>query len=120
MPARSPSSRHGRRYTATQRHDFASRTQELRARGRSWSSISDELGVSAVSLQRWIAQGASASAVPRVAAASRGFAEVRVSSVVEHEQTRVASGLHLVTPSGYRVEGLDRDDVLMLLRQLAC
>jgi hypothetical protein len=67
--------------------------------------VAADLGVSAVSLQRWLEQGEPArfrpvEVEPEVPASPRG------------------RGLVLITPRGYRVEGLEAETLSSLLRVL--
>jgi hypothetical protein len=67
-----------------------------RAAGRSWRSIAHTVGVSAGSLKNWSRMRASSVATPPTAAAS----------------------LVVVSPRGYRLEGLDLATATALLRSL--
>ena len=81
---------------------------ERRKQGASWQSIGRELGLSASCLQRW-----SALAIP----------EARIVRVrVRREQRESAQGaggpIVLISPRGFRLEGLGLPQVLELLRAL--
>lgn len=65
--------------------------------------VAADLGVSAVSLQRWLEQEAPARFRP---------VEVAPEPGVE------ATGVVLITPRGYRVEGLEAESLVSLLRVL--
>jgi len=98
-----------------------------RAQGRSWAALSREAGLSAESLRRWT-QGASAgpgpvSVVPVAVretrdASSPGEALVAAAAVVS---TRAggAEPLVLVSPRGYRLEGLGLGEARLLLEALS-
>jgi hypothetical protein len=79
--------------------------REQRKRGRSWVSIAASLGVSSSALIRWSQRGA-----PRCARAVP--VEVRV------EEPRSGAAVTLVSPAGYRIEGLAVSDALQALREL--
>jgi hypothetical protein len=73
-------------------------------RGKPLSQVASELGVSELSLQRWIEQGEPARFRPVEIEAESGRAS--------------AGGLVLITPRGYRVEGLEAESLASLLRVL--
>jgi hypothetical protein len=75
-----------------------------RAAGQSWQRIGRAVGVSASALKNW-------SRMPRPA---RTLVPVRLAAA----PTGPASTLVLVSPSGYRVEGLDLATASALLRAL--
>jgi hypothetical protein len=67
--------------------------------------VAADLGISALSLQRWLEQGEPARFRP---------VEVEPESVsISRER-----GLVLITPRGYRVEGLEAEELSSLLRVL--
>jgi len=75
--------------------------------GEGLATVAADLGLSDSSLSRWIAAERSGSG------ANGRLREIRVA-----EPGPRPVGLSLVTPRGYRVEGLDTDSVLRLLREL--
>jgi hypothetical protein len=78
---------------------------EQRKRGRSWAAIGEALGVSSSGLIRWSQRSVTRreGAVP---------VELRV------EEPSDGTGVTLVSPAGYRVEGLGVSDALVVLREL--
>jgi transposase-like protein len=103
---RAESERHGaggvgRRYPAELKAVAVAVAQERRA--DPLARVASDLGVSLVSLQRWIKQGESAR-----------FRPVQV----ELESSESVRGLVLITPRGYRVEGLETESLACLLRVL--
>jgi hypothetical protein len=78
---------------------------EQRGRGKSWAAIAKALGVSSSGLIRW-----SRGAVVRCEGAVP--VEVRV------EQPSDGTAVTLVSPAGYRVEGLGVSEALAALREL--
>jgi hypothetical protein len=88
------------------RQEVVAHARFLRECGESVGSVASELGVSESALSRWLgeAQGQS------------GFREAKViaDSAVKDE----GGGLVLVTPGGYRVEGLELRSIAALLREL--
>lgn len=78
-----------------------------RAEGRSWTELSQVLGISATTARSW---GESARA--------SGFVEVQTTPQFLSFARLEDAGLTLVTPRGYRVEGLRPADLLALLEQL--
>lgn len=92
----------GRRYPAELRAVAVAVAQERS--GEPLARVASDLGVSVVSLQRWLEQG-----------------EPAVFRPVEIEPgpaTVPAGGLALITPRGYRVEGLEAGVLVSLLRVL--
>ena len=76
-----------------------------RSRGRRWSQIADAVGLSSSVLDRWSCGQRSA-----------GGRVVRVA--VRDQRPAEQASLILVTPAGYRLEGLDTGHALDLLRAL--
>ena len=81
-------------------------TMARRAAGAGWSEVAYELGVSAVTLKRWLA----ARSVPTDQATLRPV----VVSDASAPQT-----LTLVAPSGLRIEGVSLADVIAILGGVA-
>ncbi len=75
--------------------------REQQAAGESVSKIAHDVGLSESGLSRWLRQ------------AEGGFREVRVRA-----ESRPSADLVLVTPRGFRLEGLDAGLALRLLREL--
>lgn len=92
----------GRRYPAELRALAVAVAQERRE--EPLARVAADLGVSAVSLQRWLEQGEPAGFRP---------VEIEPSPVAT-----LARGLALITPRGYRVEGLEAGVLVSLLRVL--
>lgn len=92
----------GRRYPAQLRALAVALAEERR--DEPLARVAADLGVSAVSLQRWCEQGEPA-----------GFRPVEVD---QEGAGRPAKGLVLVTPRGYRVEGLEAEALVSFLRVL--
>ncbi len=78
----------------------------LERRQEPLSRIARELGVSALSLQRWIEQGEPAR-----------FRPVQLRPA-EPDRSTESQGLILITPRGYRIEGLDASILALLLGAL--
>ena len=91
----------GRRYSPDLRRQISCVGRQLREEGKSWSEIGAELGMRGESVRRLCEDGAA------------GFAAVEVVNDV------VTRGLVLVSPSGFRVEGLDAAGAAMLIRRLS-
>jgi hypothetical protein len=92
----------GRRFAPEIRRQISGVGRRLRDEGASWSGIGAALGLPTATVRGLCdAEGP-------------GFARVEV---VDDAVT--VSGLVVVTPSGYRVEGLDANGAATLLRQLA-
>jgi hypothetical protein len=82
-----------------------------RARGLGWGEIARGLGVSMTGLERWFA------APPAPGRTAPALRRVRVTASPMREEPRAA--LCVVSPQGYRVEGLDVAAAAALLRALA-
>lgn len=99
----------GWRYPAALRRLAVVYCREHRRVGRPWSEITEELGVSAVTLGRWLS-----SVEPEVVSSpSPVFHPVEV---VEADVKAVPAVLRVVTPGGLQIEGLDFAQVLELAR----
>jgi len=96
----------GVRYPASLRREMVEAAHAMKAAGKSWSSIAKIFGVGADTPRRMC------EALPRGA----GFVPVRV---VPRQPLIATKDFSLVSPKGYRVEGLDLDQVVHLLTQLA-
>lgn len=85
----------------------ASYTRACRAQGQTWQALSAGLPISATALRRWMEE-----------AETRGGL-VPVETVPEvPEPATAARDLTLISPSGYRLVGLDLTAALALLRGL--
>jgi hypothetical protein len=82
-----------------------------RAEGASWNSLGQAVGLSATTLQRWQAKAQDSKA-----------ARVLVPVSVEGNRAAVvataSSAVVLHSPTGWRVEGLEVGDAIVILREL--
>jgi len=93
-------------------HAEVERYAALRRRaGASWRTIAGSVGVSASALQRWGAR-------ERSPAARAGLRRVRVRREWVPSQTVASATLVLISPAGFRVEGLGVAQALEMLREL--
>jgi len=93
-------------------HAEVERYAALRRRaGASWRTIAGSVGVSASALQRWGAR-------ERSSAVRAGLRRVRVRREWVPSQTVASATLVLISPSGFRVEGLGVAQALEMLREL--
>jgi len=90
----------GRRFAPELRRQITVVGRGLRAEGRSWFKIGREFGLPAETVRR-------------LCEAAAGFVAVEV------KNEAVTRNLVVVAPSGYRVEGLDVETVVVLLARLA-
>lgn len=104
--------KNGWRYPEPLRVLAVEHCRERRRAQLSFSRIAAELGVSTVTLGRWIER---AETLPAPEEERPVFRQV----VVEPEQLAATTGLALVLPSGLRIEGLGVADTLELVRGLA-
>jgi transposase-like protein len=95
----------GRRYSKTQRSRIVSAVQAERDAGRSWASMARACGIPVITLQRWVAEEA-----------AEGDDEMRPVAIVA-ERVQVAPSV--VTRCGLRVEGLDLESIIELVRALS-
>ena len=95
--------RQGVRYTPAQREQFVEHANQRRAEGVSLQNAAKELAVSYESLRRWgIEQSSTARLRP-----------VRATPAV-----REIGSLRLITAAGHRIEGLDHEQLVALVRAL--
>jgi hypothetical protein len=92
----------GRRFAPELRRQISDVGRRLREDGASWSGIGTTLGLPTATVQRLCESD------------TPGFARVEV---VDDAVT--VGGLVVVTPSGFRIEGLDANSAATLLRLLA-
>ena len=91
----------GRRFSPEIRRQITAVGRGLRDEGMSWTGIGAELGLLAVTVRRICET------------AAPGFAAVEIVNDV------ASGGLVVVTPSGFRIEGLDAAGAAMLIRRLS-
>ncbi len=87
----------GRRYPPDVRRQVVAWVACERAAGRCWGALSDELGIPVSTLVRW-------SSRPRA-----------LPVVVETPRSPSASMVSMVSPSGWRIEGVTLEQALALL-----
>lgn len=97
--------RTGWRYSPALRALAVEHCRAARDEGRAWAEIASELGVSTLTLSRWLELAPTAS--------------FRPVTLVEHEPTPRPSPpamLSAITPGGLRIEGLGWSQILELVR----
>ena len=92
----------GRRFSPELRRQISSVARRLRSEGTSWNGIGAALGLPMATVRRL-----SDSDAP-------GFTPVEIVG-----GAATAGGLVVVTPGGFRVEGLDAASAVMLIRRLS-
>ena len=95
--------RSGWRYSRELRTLAAAYCRRERQAGRPWTEIAEELGISTVTLSRWLEEPTGA-----------GFRPVTV--VADEVVSEKTSSLTAVTPGGLRLEGLSWSQVMELAR----
>ena len=105
----------GAGYPPSVRAEVAAWAAPLHDRGYGWNELSAALGISRNSLRTWCNRHRTDS--PPAAASGSSWLPVRVSSPAEAPSPSPSPVL--VTPSGFRVENLDEDLLLHILRELA-
>jgi hypothetical protein len=105
----------GRPYPEALRHAVIAFAQQQRAQGMSLAPVAESLGLSPLTLTRWLERPTQASAMALFRPVSLAAVEP-VSAVVVRP-----SGPALVVhgPAGLRIEGLDLDTLTQLVRRLA-
>lgn len=116
----------GREFPAALRAEAASCAVQLRSEGWTWQRIADALGVSPRSLRTWIGLWPTGERVRSKVSVS--LLPVRVERggakpvILEPKTPRrgdfTGSELSVVTPGGYRLEGLRLHDAMAVLREL--
>lgn len=95
----------GKRYPAGVKAEVVRYARGRRGDGASWASVGDELGLSCETLRRWCV-------------ADEGDREGTLARV-EVVADRIAGGaVAIVSPSGYRLEGLDAASAVAALKAL--
>lgn len=79
--------------------------RRARAAGHSWRQIGEAVGLSGTIVQRWW---------PSPTAHRRAFVPVTVTATSEQEPAAVV----VISPAGYRIEGLDVESAALLLDRL--
>jgi hypothetical protein len=92
----------GRRFAPELRRQISGIVGRLRSEGASWSGIGAELGLPTATVRR-LCDGA-----------APGFSRVEIV-----EEAASSTGLVVITPGGFRVEGLDASGAVMFIRQLS-
>ena len=94
----------GRRYPPEVRQRLAAAIEQLRRRGATWTSIGGQFGVTPKTARRWLV---------RMSAEPKG-------RIVPVSVSRARPpGVTVVSPSGFRVEGLSVESAAELLRHLS-
>ncbi len=101
-----------RRYSAALRIRVESAMRRARAAGWSQMRFAIAVGIPAETLSKW-------RAAPLSTQADLVRVHIRDDADSDAATTTEGGSLSLVSPSGYRVEGLRRDDVVALLQALA-
>ena len=104
--------RMGWRYPAELRALAVEHCQAERDAGRAYSAIAAELGITPLTLSRWLSEP------PPQELGVRERRLVPVEVVDEPPRREGSSGLCVVTPAGWRIEGLAWPQVLELAREL--
>ena len=92
-------------YSAAQREFAVQYARRAMVAGSSKSEILQTLGISDGALRKWMS--------PKDSMAGRGFRRVRLK-----KEAGSQTGLTILTPDGYRVEGLTPSSAAMLLKAL--
>ena len=92
-------------YSAAQREFAVQYARRAMASGSSKSAILQTLGISDGALRKWM--------LPKDSIAGRGFRRVRL-----NKEVGTHGGLTILTPEGYRVEGLTPSSAAVLLKAL--
>jgi hypothetical protein len=91
----------GKRYTSSLKERIARAATQLRRRGQGWQTIGSFLGIPHETVRRFSGASMTTAFVP-----------------VEVVEAPSSGGLVLVSPEGYRIEGLGVDEAAAILRRL--
>jgi hypothetical protein len=91
----------GRRYSAAMRLRVGTAATRMRADGVSWQAIGKEMGIPHETVRRFCSDRTEC-----------GFVPVEVARLT-------STGMVLVTPNGFRVEGIVATEAVELIRQLS-
>lgn len=108
--AAAPRKRHTQAYPRELRARVVVFGLARRARGVSWRSLGRELGVRPTTVRRWCQAAEGIDGVR--AETAKGFAAVRVVEGVAQD----SGGFDLVSPTGWRVQGLTVQDIAAVVR----
>ena len=97
-----------RRYSRSLRSQAVAYLRAQKQRGSSWKTVASELGVSGWSLNRW----------SRRANVDQTFDLRAVEVIPKGDEVRTNLVVTLVTPDGYRIEGLSGLEVRSVLEAL--
>jgi transposase-like protein len=103
----------GRPYPAAIRREVIAYVSRQRAQGQSVALLAEELGLSPLTLGRWLEQPAHGAAMALFRPVSLAAAAPAV------EVLPARSSLVVHGPGGLRIEGLDLDSLTQLVRRLA-
>lgn len=95
---------HGRRYGSGIRDRISRAAKQLRAGGASWQAVGETLGIPLETARRICIEHDER---------APGFVPVEIAPELQR------GGIAVVTPGGYRVEGLDVETAVTLLARLA-
>lgn len=101
----------GKKYPPELRDEIISTARMLRDGGWTWAAISEALGLSVKALR---------SLMKRWGRPPQGDAMRPVTVAERADRTAEARGLRIVSPHGWRIEGLTVDDAAALLAKLPC
>ena len=101
-----PSRSKRRRYSQQERDAIVAQARRMRAEGMKMAAIVHELGISTLTLSKWF----------KAANPQPAFLPVHVVAPVVGNSS--PSGVCMVTPAGYRIEGLSMDMLVALLSRI--
>lgn len=93
----------GKRYPAAVKREVVRYARRRREEGASWATIGDEIGLWFETLRRWCQQASE---------------EAGVIARVEVAEEPRSEGVSIVSPSGFRLEGLDAAAAVAALKAL--
>jgi len=124
-PAKKPAKgKRGRRYSAKQQNKLLDKYHELRKAGNNAQKASKKVGVSYLTLLKWEKKSGKRIKTKRGRPAgkktlSKKSALRKALKVPKQKRaTKQAGGLTLVTPSGFRIEGITSAELIKVLRGL--
>jgi len=107
-----------RRYPKELRQAVSSYARERLCHGARHEEICGELFLSPATVMRWTRQSSRETSGQQVAGVFRAVAVVREEPRPRTEKIFGSASCSLTSPAGYRVEGLDVEQIVYLLREL--
>lgn len=108
-------SRKGHRYSREARKTLLAKYEHLRAAGQTALKAARQISVSYITLRKWqTAEGSEPAPRGRPPRRAGGVSARRLAA----PRAAALSGLVLITPAGFRIEGLGAEEIVRVLREM--